>query len=79
MRTKFILQPHLKSANETVHFTSGTVRGGIVKVSLKKGDSDHPVMTRLLIHACVQQLSVDLYPTSRPSTGKTFFLSSKTF
>ena len=73
IRIKFILQPHVKSANETVHFTSGTIRGGIVKVSLKKEDSDHPVMTRLLIHACVQQLSDDIYPTSKTSTGKTFF------
>ena len=61
----------MKSANETVHFSSGTIRGGIVKVSMEKEDSDHPIMTRLMIHACVQQLSDDGFRTSKPNTGRT--------
>ena len=57
------------SSNNTVVFQSETMKGGFVKVIMRKEVIDRPVMTRLMIDACVVQTDQRLHSTSEARTG----------
>ena len=57
------------SSNNTVVFQSGAIKGGFVKVIMKKEVSARAVMTRLMIEACVVQIDEPQHFTSAAATG----------
>ena len=57
------------SSNNTVVFQSGAMKGGFVKVIMKKEVSGRAVMTRLMIEACVVQADGPQHSTSAAATG----------
>ena len=57
------------SSNKRVVFKSGAMKGGFVKVIMKKEVSDRAVMTRLMIEACVVQTYGRQHSTSAAATG----------
>ena len=57
------------SSNKTVVFPSGAMKGGFVKVIMRKEVSALAVMTRLMIEACVVQTDEHQLSMSLSATG----------
>ena len=57
------------SSNKSVVFQSGAMKGGFVKVIMRKEVSALAVMTRLMIEACVVQTDEHQLSTSLSATG----------
>ena len=57
------------SSNKRVVFQSGAMKGGFVKVIMKKEVSARAVMTRLMIEACIVQSDEHQHSTSAAATG----------